>query len=132
MRGLGQSAAVELATSAGFSLMVEFYGQDRSKKYIVGPSGQKVRSEMPVGKEAIARWSASVREIYAAELSEQRMRREQAAHEAASLEQQVGRPFEYEERLRAAVARQEEIDASLGLMESDSAVVGLEEASESA
>lgn len=130
-RGIGETSVVDLAESAGFTLKIEFYGRESTKKFIVGPSGYKVDPDLPVGKEAIAKWMPTLKDTYANVLGIRRRKQAELASEVASCSQQLGRPFEYEERLRAAIVRQMEIDASLGLTQSDKASVGLEEAAES-
>lgn len=131
-RDIGDKRVIELASWAGFTLTMEFFGRDGVRKTLCGPSGLKVEPDMPMGKDAIARWLPGLKQVYVDVLEQRRLKRDSLVSEVASLQQQVGRTFEYEERLRAAVVRQEEIDASLGLMQSDSAGVALEEVGEAA
>jgi hypothetical protein len=92
------------------------------------PSGACIESHMPYGKEVISDWLPTLPALLESARAASQRNAEKARADVASLERELSRTFEYEERLRAAVLRREEIDASLGLLQSDTASESLEEA----
>ena len=95
--------------------------------YLISESGMQYQLKAPYGKEKVAAWfENTVLDIPSEILKETKASLEKAEDRVSSIARQLERPFEYQSRLEDALARQREIDAQLGVDESETSADELE------
>ena len=119
---------VKVCEVAGMDLFVETqFGA--ASTFLVSQSGLKYEAKVPYGKDKVIAWlSSEVFEIPLESLNMSTTRLAETKKTVASLLLQIGRPFDYEERLKKAIERKVEIDSSLGLTKDEAGANALETA----
>lgn len=117
---------VNVCQVAGMTLIIETQWGTHGL-FMKAASGVMYEANFPYGKDKVIAWlSNDVFEIPLESLNRSTTRLGETKRTIASLLGQIGRPFDYEQRLKDALARQLEIDKSLGLVENEAGSGGLE------